>query len=264
MLKTSLHVTNSCGNTQMTTNERLRDALLRHGLDLDQVGKATGVDPKTVERWITKGRLPYPRHRHAIASMVRESENYLWPDAIAPERKAEIAQSEVVKVYPRRQAVPVELWERLFSTAEHHIEALFFSGMFLVDNPTIVKVLRTKAEEGVKIRVLGGDPNSRAVARRSEEEGIGKGALAGKVRNAWAYFKPLDGLPNVAIRTHGTTLYNSIYRFDDDMLVNTHVYGFMAGHAPVIHLRRLSGGELFETYSESFESVWNAGKPMKW
>ena len=73
-------------------NERLRDALLRHGLGLDQVARATSVDPKTVERWISKGRLPYPKHRRAIAAMVRESENYLWPDAIAPERKAEIGR----------------------------------------------------------------------------------------------------------------------------------------------------------------------------
>ena len=62
-------------------NERLRDALLRNGFDLEQVAKATGVDPKTVERWITKGRTPVPKHRRAIASMVRETESYLWPDA---------------------------------------------------------------------------------------------------------------------------------------------------------------------------------------
>lgn len=53
-------------------------------------------------------------------------------------------------------------------------------------------------------------------------------------------------------------------RFDEEMLVNTHVYGFMAAHAPVLHLRRLSGGDLFETYSESFDSVWNAAKPPAW
>lgn len=246
------------------TNERLRDALLRNGLDLDQVSLATKVDPKTVERWITKGRLPYPRHRRAIAAMVRETENYLWPDAIAPERKAEIAESEVVKVYPHRHSVPNDLWEHLIDGAEQHIEMLNYSGMFLADNPTLIKKLRSKAEAGVKIRLLIGDPASRAVARRSDEEGIGKGTLAAKVRNALAFFKPLDGVPNVAIRSHGTTLYNSIYRFDDDMLVNTHVYGFMAAHAPLLHLRRLAGGDLFETYSESFDAVWNAAKPPKW
>jgi transcriptional regulator with XRE-family HTH domain len=246
------------------TNERLRDAMLRNGLDLEHLAKATKVDPKTVERWITKGRTPYRRHRHAIAALVRESENYLWPDAIAAERKAEIAESEVVKVYPHRGSVPKDLWEHLIDGATQHIEVLIYSGMFLTDNPTLIKNLRTKAEAGAKIRLLVGDPASRAVARRSDEEGIGKGTLAAKVRNVLAFIKPLDSVPNVAIRTHSTTLYNSIYRFDDDMLVNTHVYGFMAAHAPLLHLRRLSGGDLFETYSESFETVWSTAKPPQW
>ena len=246
------------------TNERLRDALLRTGLDLDHVARATGVDPKTVERWITKGRMPYPRHRHAIASMVRETENYLWPDAVAPERKAEIAESEVVKVYPHRFNVPADLWEHLFDGAEEHIEILLYSGMFLTDNPALIKTLRAKAEAGAKIRICLGDPASRAIARRGDEEGIGKGTIAAKVRNSLVFYKPLAEVPGITIRTHGTTLYSSIYRFDDDMLVNTHVYGFAGGHAPLLHLRRLSGGDLFETYSESFETVWSAAKPPKW
>jgi hypothetical protein len=199
--------------------------------------------------------------------MVRESENYLWPDAIAPERKAEIAESEVVKLYPHRHSVPADLWERLLDGAEQHIEVLNYSGMFLTDNPSLIKRLRAKAEEGVKIRLLFGDAASRAVARRSEEEGIGKGTLAAKVRNSLAYFKPLAEASNVTIRSHGTTLYNSIYRFDDDMLVNTHLYGTPAAYAPVLHLRRLAGGELFENYTSSFNRVLGRSRvvwPEQW
>ncbi|OLR90390.1 DUF5919 domain-containing protein [Actinokineospora bangkokensis] len=245
-------------------NERLRDALHRNGLDLTHVARAASVDPKTVERWITQGRTPYPRHRRTIATLVRESENYLWPDAVAPDRKAEIGTSEIVKVYPHRHSVPAELWEHLLAGAERHIELLVYSGMFLTDNPRLVKQLRAKAEEGARIRIALGDPVSREVTKRSVEEGIGKGTLAAKVRNSLAFFKPLADTPNISIRCHGTTLYNSLYRFDDDMLVNTHVYGFMAAHAPVMHLHRLSGGDLFETYSESFASVWDTAKPPKW
>jgi hypothetical protein len=245
-------------------NERLRDALLRNGLGLDQVSRATSVDPKTVERWISKGRLPYPRHRRTIAAMVRESETYLWPDAVTAERKAEIGGSEVVQVYPHRHSVPTELWNRLLDQAADHVEILLYAGMFLTDDPTLIKRLRKKAENGTKIRLLLGDPTSPEVNRRSMEEGIGKGTLAAKVRNALAFYRPLDGVPGIDIRCHGTTLYNSIYRFDEEMLVNTHVYGFMAAHAPLLHLRRLSGGDLFETYSESFENVWNSATPPKW
>ena len=40
------------------------------------------------------------------------------------------------------------------------------------------------------------------------------------------------------------------------MLVNTHVYGSPAGHNPVIHLQRVAGGRVFDTYQRSFERVW--------
>jgi hypothetical protein len=32
------------------------------------------------------------------------------------------------------------------------------------------------------------------------------------------------------------------------MLVNAHVYGAPAAHSPVLHLRRLPGGRLFDHY----------------
>src|SRR5262245_17051706 len=172
------------GKRAKMANERLRDAMIRNGLDLEAVAKATTVDPKTVERWITKGRTPYPRHRHTIAALVRETESYLWPDAIAPQRKAEIASSELVRLYPHRYDMPTDTWERLIEAAETHIEFLNYAGMFLTDNPALIKKLRMKAEAGVKVRLLLGDPASRAVARRSDEEGIGKGTIPAKIRNA--------------------------------------------------------------------------------
>jgi hypothetical protein len=36
-------------------------------------------------------------------------------------------------------------------------------------------------------------------------------------------------------------LCNSIYRFDNDMIVNTHVYGILAAYTPALHLRRIDG-----------------------
>jgi hypothetical protein len=242
-------------------NERLRDALLRNGLDLEKVSKATRVDPKTVERWITKGRVPYPRHRHTIAAMVRESENYLWPEAVAPERKAEIAGSEVVKVYPHRNSIPVDLWDRLITEAGEHVELLMHAALFLVERPKYIKDLANKAANGTRVRLLFGDPESPEVALRGEEEQLGDGTLAARIRNALAFYRPLQGIEGIEMRFHRTTLYNSIFRFDDEMIINTHVYGFQGAHAPSLHLRRLSAGNLFETYSESFESVWNLSKP---
>lgn len=66
------------------------------------------------------------------------------------------------------------------------------------------------------------DRNADAVRVRSIEEGIGEHTIAAKIDHALAHFRPLDGVPGIDIRTHGTTLYNSIYRFDDEMIVNPH------------------------------------------
>lgn len=63
-------------------------------------------------------------------------------------------------------------------------------------------------------------------------------------------------------RLHGTTLYNSIYRADDQLIVNTHAYGTMASEAPVFHLRKIAGGELASTYLESFDKVWTNATPL--
>lgn len=242
-------------------NERLRDSVHRAGLTPVELAQHVGVDPKTAERWITQDRAPYPRHRHAIAALLKESETYLWPSAIPAARAARVAESELVAVYPRRAAVPQELWRRLLDQAQERIGILVYAGLFLPEqNPKLVAILKRKARDGAYVELLLGDPASSEVANRGAEEGIGD-AMAGKVRNVLTYYGPLHGAPNVALRFHRTTLYNSIYRFDEDMLVNTHVFGFPAAHAPVLHLRRLTGGDLFDTYADSFDRVWSTGSP---
>ena len=60
-------------------NERLRALLLERGKTPDQLAEAVRVDAKTVERWITKGRLPYRRYRFEAASFLGVDESYIWP-----------------------------------------------------------------------------------------------------------------------------------------------------------------------------------------
>ncbi|MGH8960555.1 MAG: DUF5919 domain-containing protein, partial [Jatrophihabitantaceae bacterium] len=144
------------------------------------------------------------------------------------------------------------------------ISVLVYVGMFLTEAPGLLKALREKGKAGGRVRLLFGNPTSREVMRRSEDEGIGKGSIPAKVRNALAYVHPLDGAPGVEIRCHGTTLYNSIFRYDEEMIVNPHVYGLGAPHAPALHLRRLTGGDLFDTYLQSFERVWDTARPPTW
>jgi transcriptional regulator with XRE-family HTH domain len=242
-------------------NDRLRDAMLLNGLTPAAIADQLGVDPKTAERWITQGRAPYPRHRHAIAALVKESESYLWPDAVPAERANRVAQSEVVQVYPRRASVPEDVWRRLIDQAQERIGILVYSGLFLPEqHPKLIATLKAKAKAGARVEILLGDPASAEVAQRGADEGIGD-AMAGKVRNVLAFYEPLRDVPGIAVHFHRTTLYNSIYRFDDEMLVNSHIFSFPAAHAPVMHLRRLSGGDLFDTYADSFDRVWSMSVP---
>jgi hypothetical protein len=242
-------------------NDRLRDAILRTGQTPTALAHDLGVDPKTVERWITQGRAPYPKYRHAIAALVGESEFYLWPDAIPAARASRISESECVQVYPRRGAVPDDLWRRLINQATKRVSILVYAGLFLPEqHPRLAATLRDKAEQGCRAEILLGDPDSREVAQRGAEEGIGD-AMAGKVRNVLTFYQRLRGVPGISVHFHSTTLYNSIYRFDDEMLVNSHIYGVPAAHTPVMHLKRLSGGELFETYADSVDRVWASSRP---
>ena len=98
---------------------------------------------------------------------------------------------------------------------------------------------------------------------RSKAEGIDD-SLPGKAKYAVTLLRPkLLGVPGVEIRLHDTVLYNSIYRSDDELLVNAHIYGFGATDAPVMHLRRVAGGNMVQAYVESFDKVWERGKPVE-
>jgi transcriptional regulator with XRE-family HTH domain len=147
-------------------NERLRALLLERGKSPDQLAEHVRVDAKTVERWITKGRLPYRRHRFEVASFLGVDESYIWPDALGKDEIAAVSESEIVAVWPHRSEVLRDIWGHLFSGA------------------------------------------------------------------------------------------------DDQVLVNTHLFGLTATVAPVWHLRKLPGGELAGLYIDSFERVRETATPL--
>ncbi|MGH2941243.1 MAG: DUF5919 domain-containing protein [Solirubrobacteraceae bacterium] len=242
-------------------NERLRKALHDAGLRLDDLARHVGVDAKTAERWITKGRLPHPANRAQAARLVGVEEFELWPQLATGRRGQAISMAELVEVYPTRGDVPADSWYSLIESARAHVDVLVYSGLFLPDGRAdLGTVLRQKTEEGVQVRLLLGEPSSEAVALRGREEGTGEG-MAARVRLALHLLRDVVEAPGVQLRLHETTLYNSIYRFDDELLVNAHAYGAVAAQSPVLRLRRIAGGRLFDHYMASFERVWQDAAP---
>src|SRR3954468_2897764 len=96
--KTSLVATRSMTEESAMANERLRRAIQRAGLRLEDVADCVEIDVKTVERWITKGRVPHARNRARTAQLLRVDEIELWPE-IADERRRG-GDGEVVRLYP--------------------------------------------------------------------------------------------------------------------------------------------------------------------
>lgn len=240
-------------------NERLVAAMRSSGVSQVRLASAVGVDPKTVERWIAQGRMPHPRHRAAAAALLGCDQSRLWdvehdhPDGI-PE--------EVVALYAHRADTPKELWLDLLQSAQRDIWLLANASLFLPEeNPVAIDILRDKAAAGVRVRILLGDPDSPEAELRGREERLFD-AIPGRIRMAIAYYRPLLGAVGIDFRQHTTTLYNSIFVFDDQMLINQHIFGAYGYIAPILHLRRTPGHDLFETYERSFERVWETAHPM--
>jgi transcriptional regulator with XRE-family HTH domain len=242
-------------------NDRLRTAMLERGVTPSDLAEALKVDPKSVERWIS-GRTPYRRHRYAVAAHLGVDEVYLWPDALTADQVASASESEIINIYPHRWTVPSELWRNFFDNAEQDIGVLVYSGLFVSEDAGIQRIFRQKADAGARIRILLGDPNSDSVAQRGADEGV-DASQAAKIRNAIVLYRPLRDIEGIEFRLHRTVLYNSIYRADDQLLVNTHIYSFTASQAPVLHLRRVAGGGMVSTYLDSFERVWDDATPME-
>jgi len=234
-------------------NEALRRALAAAGLEHVDVAARLSVDPKTVERWIA-GRLPHPRSRAAVARLVGVDEEQLWPSAADFKRRGRFG-GDVRAVYPHRLSVPREAWLRLFEGAETEICVLAYSGLFLAEDAGITRLLSVKAMAGVSVRIALGDPDSPEVAQRGAEEGIGD-SMAARIRNALALLSKVTEVDGVQLRLHRTILYNSIYRADNELIVNPHVYGVAAPSAPVLHLQDSGQSSMASTYIASFERVW--------
>jgi transcriptional regulator with XRE-family HTH domain len=63
-------------------NVHLRDAVMASGIEIAELARRIGVDPKSAQRWITQGRVPHPRHRWKACEILGCSESELWPGQV--------------------------------------------------------------------------------------------------------------------------------------------------------------------------------------
>jgi len=238
-------------------NQRLRTALVAAGVTQSALAEQVGVDAKSVERWITQDRMPHPATRGRVARALGQDETYFWPALLGTEQSRDATQAELVQLWPTRNLVPGDVWQALMRQTTQQFDVLVYSGGFLIEAYDLIEVIRAKSAAGTSFRLLIGDSRCEAVRQRAHEEQLS--SLVDRCRSSLEYLAEVAGLPGVQVRTHQTTLYASQYRFDESMLVNNHTYGSYAARSPVVHLRRVPGGQLFDYYQRAFDKVWATG-----
>ncbi|MFD0401781.1 XRE family transcriptional regulator [Kitasatospora sp. NPDC127121] len=243
-------------------NERLKAVMTSAGWTCAALAGKVGVDIKSVERWANQNRTPRLATARLAAEALGEDMFALWPSLRQP-RAARAMSPELVALYEQRADLPVSVFVSLLGQAAERIDVLVYAAVFLHEAyPRLNDLLRERAADGCAVRIALGDADSGNVSRRGEEEKFGHG-IESRCRLALLHYRPLLGTPGIEIRTHGTTLYNSLYRADDQVLVNAHVWGVNAFGAPVWHLRRTGLGTLFDTYAASFDAVWSTARPVE-
>src|SRR3954447_25247595 len=103
-------------------NDRLRTTLHAAGLTEGELAEQLGVDPKTVQRWITQGRTPHRTTATRVAKLLDVPLTWLWQDLDAIEKGE--ATGEVVNLYAHRSQVPRQLWLDLVLHARKRIDFL--------------------------------------------------------------------------------------------------------------------------------------------
>lgn len=236
-------------------NDRLRSAIDAAGLTRAQLAERAGVDRKSVERWITQGRTPHARTRLLIAESLGQGETYLWPDLL---HRPATVPAELVQLWPTRDSMPGGVWRELIDSTTAALDVLVYSGGFIVEAHRLVDRIAELSTAGATIRIALGDPHSEEVHQRGIAEGLP--SLPARAASTYEYLAPVRDLPGVDVRVHRTQLYTSVYRFDDALLVNLHTHGLPAKDNPVMHLQRVTGGQLYPYYLNAFERVWETAR----
>jgi hypothetical protein len=145
----------------------------------------------------------------------------------------------------------------LIDSAERQIDLLGYTLYFLaLDHPELVPELQRKCANGCKVRGVVADPRSRHVADRDREEGQPI-TLVARIGTTMKYFQPLRECEGFEMRYQDVPLYNSIFRFDDQMLVTPHLFATPGSSAPMLHLRRLAPNGMFSRFEKHFEDIWS-------
>jgi transcriptional regulator with XRE-family HTH domain len=232
-------------------------------MSADDLAAAIGVDPKTVVRWLAnEGRTPHPRHRWQAADVLGVEESVLWPDVVRAALKTG-HDREVVTVYPYRSNVPRTLWRDLIGRAQERLDFAGFTNYFFwLEHPDLRAILRRKAEAGAAVRWLVGDPDSQVTAEREQIESVPL-TVSTRIRVSLDELTKLhQEAPQVQARFSDRHISMSVWIFDNDMLVSTHLADLLGHDSPTLHLRRHGTNGMYDRYASHVAYLWEHSRDV--
>ncbi len=220
-------------------NEQLRTAITRAGLTLEEFADIVQVDVKTVQRWIAGRATPYRRNRASVASALDTTERALWPDAV-PAPATPVARepatdepSDVIAGYAFSSDPRAPNAAELLGTAVERIAILMPGPVF---PPGVVELLRARAADGCDISIIIDEPDLRVEA--------------------------LLDIDAIEIRAPRAGAAHTLYRADDEILLALRHVSFPDQSPPLIHLRRVTPGALFDRFTHDFNHRWDEATPL--
>lgn len=170
---------------------------------------------------------------------------------------------EILDVFTRRSNVPRELWDQLIAGAKSEITLGGYTNYFFwTERPNFSETLRQKAEAGVRIRILLGNPDGEVTRRREQIENAPL-TLGTRIRITLDELAKLGPVPGIEVRYSETNaeahVSRSIFRFDREALVCEHIADRLGHGSLTFHLRRLQDDGPFDQYAAHLEHLWDGG-----
>jgi transcriptional regulator with XRE-family HTH domain len=247
------------------SNERLRAAIHQAGIEIDDLARIAEVDAKTVRRWIA-GRTPRGRYRTRLAQALGKTERELWP-----EHDLQVAgrdeRGEILAAYAHTNDLSTPDWRALLNEAAIQIDLLDFTLADVLASAGTIELLTAKAQAGCEIRLLISAPDSAQLVLAEAEHGnditlTDIPESAQDAEHSLTVATSLVAIPGIDARTFIAGRFNTILRFDDEMLVTLHLYGTTGPQAPLLHLQRHSDHGLFEQFAAHYEAIWQAAESL--
>lgn len=157
--------------------------------------------------------------------------------------------------------MPSPVWGELTAAASRELTFAGYTNYFLwLTVPGLRDTLRQKAEAGVRVRVLLGDPDSEVTRTREMIEEVPL-TVSSRIAVSLNELGPLREVPGIEVRFSDRHISLSVFTFDDQMIVCTHVAAAVGHDSPTYRIKRSSAGGLYAAYADHVDALWQGARP---